>query len=252
MRPLSVRLLRRLTMLGRVRLAARVLPHVPAAGLAWLRAVGWAWRRRLLARPEQHELWISRPDGVHIGGVVHPVPGSRAAVLAVGGSTGGLHGPAWIYPELCARLQSAGITGLRLDYHRPNRLEDCAQDVLAGIHFLERQGVQQVVLLGWSFGGAVVIAAGVRSARVVAVATIGAQTAGTGAVGRLAPRPLLVLHGTADPILPDRCARDLYARAAEPNDLGLYAGDGHGLEHHQTDVLDRLVAWTIGVLQAAG
>ena len=86
MRPLSVRLLRRLTMLGRVRLAARVLPHVPAAGLAWLRAVGWAWRRCLLARPEQHELWISRPDGVHIGGVVHPVPGSRATVLAVGGS----------------------------------------------------------------------------------------------------------------------------------------------------------------------
>ena len=124
--------------------------------------------------------------------------------------------------------------------------------MLAGIHFLERQGVQQVVLLGWSFGGAVVIAAGVRSARVVAVATIGAQTAGTGAVGRLAPRPLLVLHGTADPILPDRCARDLYARAAEPKELGLYAGDGHGLEHHQTDVLDRLVAWTIGVLQAAG
>src|SRR5262252_2651606 len=224
MRPLSVRLRRRLSTQGRVRLAARMLPHVPAAGLAWLRAVGWAWRRRLVARAEQHELWVDRPDGV-----------------PVGGANGGLHGPAWIYPELCARLQSAGITGLRLDYHRPNRLVDCTQDVLAGIHLLERQGAHQVVLLGWSFGGAVVIAAGVRSARVVAVATVGAQTAGTGAVGRLAPRPLLVLHGTADPILPDRCARDLYARAAEPKELGLYAGDGHGLEHHQADVVDRLV-----------
>src|SRR3954471_3199876 len=105
MRPLSVRLLRRLTMLGRVRLAARVLPHVPAAGLAWLRAVGWAWRRRLLARPQQHELWITRPDGVPMGGVVPPVPGSRGAVLGVGGTTGPLHGPAWICPELCAPLQ---------------------------------------------------------------------------------------------------------------------------------------------------
>jgi hypothetical protein len=140
MRPLRVRLLRRLPTLGRVRLAIRQLPHVPAAGLAWLRAVGWAWRSRLVARAEQHELWISRPDGVHVRGLVHPVPGTRAAVLAVGGSTGGLHGPAWIYPELCARLQSAGITGLRLDYYRSNRLEDCTQDVLAGIHFLERQG----------------------------------------------------------------------------------------------------------------
>ena len=85
---------------------------------------------------------------------------------------------------------------------------------------------------------------------VTLVATVGAQTAGTAAVGRLAPRPLLVLHGTADPILPDRCARDLYARAGEPKGLGLYPGDGHGLEHHQTAALDRLVAWTQGVLEA--
>jgi pimeloyl-ACP methyl ester carboxylesterase len=250
MRPFGVQLFRRLPTPAQLRLAMRVLPHVPAASVAWLRALGWAGRRRVFGRIERHELRIARPDAGCVRGVLHPVRGSRAAVLAVGGSTGGLHGPAWIYPELCARLQSAGIAGLRLDYARPNRLEDCTQDVLAGIHFLEEQGSQRVVLLGWSFGGAVVIRAGVQSTRVVAVATVGAQTAGTGAVGRLAPRPLLVLHGTADPILPDRCARDLYARAAEPKELGLYPGDGHGLEHHQTAVLDRLVAWTQGVLRA--
>ena len=247
MRPLGVQLPTQ----AQLRLARRVLPHVPAAGLAWLRAVGWAGRRRVLGRTEQRELWLDRPDGVRVRGVLHPVRSSRAAVLAVGGSTGGLHGPAWIYPELCARLQSAGITGLRLDYRWPNRLEACTQDVLAGIQFLAEQGIERIVLLGWSFGGAVVIRAGVQSARVVAVATVGAQTAGTAAVGRLAPRPLLVLHGTADPILPDRCARDLYARAGEPKELGLYPGDGHGLAHHQTVVLDRLVAWTPGVLQTS-
>ena len=252
MQPLRVRLHRRLPTRGQLRLAVRVLPHVPAAGLARLRAVGWAGRRRAFGRTEERELWVGRPDGVRVRGVLHPARGSRAAVLAVGGSTGGLHGPAWIYPELCARLQSAGITGLRLDYSRPNRLEDCTQDVLAGIRCLERQGIERVVLLGWSFGGAVVIRAGIHSPSVVAVATVGAQTAGTAGVGRLAPRPLLVLHGTADPILPDRCARDLYTRAADPKELGLYPGDGHGLEHHQTDVLDRLTAWTLGALQTAG
>ena len=248
-RSVGVRRLRRLPTRRQLRLVVAVLPHVPAAGLAWLRAVAWAGRRRVLGRTEQYDLWIGRPDGVRVRGVLHPVPGARAALLAVGGSTGGLHGPAWIYPELCARLQSAGVTGLRLDYHWPNHLEACTQDVLAGIHFLEEQGIEHVALLGWSFGGAVVIRAGVGSARVVGVATVGAQTAGTAAVGRLAPRPLLVLHGTADPILPDRCARDLYARAAEPKELGLYVGDGHGLEHHQAEVLDRLVAWVAGVLQ---
>ena len=252
MRPLKVRRLRGLVARSQLRLAVRVLPHVPAAGLAWLRAVGWAGRRRILGRTNQRPLWVHRPDGVRARGVLHPVPGANAALLAVGGSTGGLHGPGWIYPELCARLQSAGISGLRLDYARPNHLEACTQDVLDGIQFLEEQGIERVVLMGWSFGSAVVIRAGVSSARVVAVATVGAQTSGTGAVGRLGPRPLLVRHGTADPILPDRCAWDLYARAAERKELGLYAGDGHGLEHHQTEVLDRLVAWTVGGLQATG
>ena len=252
MRPFGVQLFRRLPTPAQLRLAMRVLPHVPAASVAWLRALGWAGRRRVFGRIERHELRIARPDAGCVRGVLHPVPGTRTAMLAVGGSTGGLHGPAWIYAELCARLQSAGITGLRLDYHWPNNLEACTEDVLAGIQFLEEQGIERVVLLGWSFGGAVVIRAGVRSPRVAAVATVGAQTAGTAGVGRLAPRPLLVLHGTADPILPDRCARDLYAQAAEPKELGLYAGDGHGLEHHQTEVLDRLVTWTVGVLQTTG
>ena len=168
MRPLGVRLFHRLPTRGQLRLAVRVLPHVPAAGLARLRAVGWAGRRRAFGRTEERELWVGRPDGVRVRGMLHPARGSRAAVLAVGGSTGGLHGPAWIYPELCARLQSAGMTGLRLDYRWPNRLEACTQDVLAGIHLLEEHGIERVVLLGWSFGGAVVIRAAVQSARVVA------------------------------------------------------------------------------------
>lgn len=129
-----------------------MLPHVPAAALALLRAVRWGGRRRILGRIEQHGLWLDRPDGVRVRGVLHPVPGTRAALLAVGGSTGGLHGPAWIHAELCARLQPAGITGLRLHYHWPNNLEACTEDVLAGIQFLEEQGIERVVLLGWSFG----------------------------------------------------------------------------------------------------
>ncbi len=52
-------------------------------------------------------------------------------------------------------------------------------------------------------------------------------------VGRLVLRRLLVLHGAADPVLPDRCVRDRYLRAAEPKELRLYVGDGRGLEHHQ-------------------
>jgi hypothetical protein len=80
-----------------------------------------------------------------------------------------------------------------LDYHRPNRLEDCTQDVLAGIQFLEGHGLERVVLLGWSFRGRSSDPTGLRSVRVVAVPTVGAQMAGTTRmIGRVAPRPLLM------------------------------------------------------------
>jgi len=68
---------------------------------------------------------------------------------------------------------------------------------------LGRAGVERVVLVGWSFGSAVVISAGAGSERVVGVATVGSQTYGTNDVGGLSPeKALLLIHGTADRSLP--------------------------------------------------
>ena len=222
------------------------LPHLPHAGLAWLRARARVQARRLwtgAAGGTAVELTIPSPRGP-VRGIIHPAAGARGGLVAVGGSRGGLHGPAWIYEELCARLQAEGVAGLRLDYRRPNHLEECVQDVLAGVALLEQEGIERIVLVGWSFGGAVVITAGALSGRVVGVATVASQTSGTGAVGRLAPRSLLLLHGTADPILPDRCSRDLYARAGEPKELVLYPGGGHGLERYASAMLAKLLDWS--------
>ena len=223
-----------------------LLPHLPHAGLAWLRATAGARARRLWTGAgggAAVELTVGSPRGP-VRGILHPAAGARSGFVAVGGSRGGLHGPAWIYEELGARLQAEGVTGLRLDYRRPNHLAECVHDVLAGVALLEQAGVERVALVGWSFGGAVVITAGALSERVVGVATVASQTAGTGAVGRLAPRSLLLLHGTADPILPDRCSRDLYVRAGEPKELVLYPGGGHGLERYASAMLAKLLDWS--------
>jgi hypothetical protein len=61
------------------------------------------------------------------------------------------------------------------------------------------------------------------------VVTLSTQTYGADLVTELRPRALLLVHGTADTVLPDRCSRDLYALAAEPKELVLYDGAGHGL-----------------------
>lgn len=176
--------------------------------------------------------------------------GGDAAVLWVFGSGGGLGGPAGgVYTRLAGRLRGAGVASLELDYRRPGRLAECVADVTLGIAWLLEQGRPRVVLVGHSFGGAVVITAAGASNTVVAVAALSSQAAGTGAVGALSPRPVLFAHGTTDEILPDACSRDLYARAGEPKQLVLYPGCRHGLDECR-DTLDRdLTAWLDWVIQ---
>ena len=47
------------------------------------------------------------------------------------------------------------------------------------------------------------------------------------AVGRIAPRPLLIIHGEADQAVPLRHARSLYAAAGEPRELWVVPHAGH-------------------------
>ena len=77
----------------------------------------------------------------------------------------------------------------------------------------------------------------------IAVAALSSQSSGTSAVGSLAPRPLLLLHGSADEILPDRASRDIYARAKEPKQLKLYPGCRHGLDQCREELDRDLLAW---------
>jgi len=180
-------------------------------------------------------------------GVLHLVDDARGSVVMVGGAGGGIHGPVNSYEELAARLHEDGVTAFRLEYRRPNYLKECVYDVLAAVDALGHRGIDRVVLVGWSFGGAVVIGAGAASEAVVGVATIASQTYGTKDAGKLSPeKSLLLIHGTADTVLPYHLSQELYARAGEPKELVLYPGDGHGIEHHRSEMLDKLHEWSKG------
>jgi hypothetical protein len=175
----------------------------------------------------------------------HPAPAGDAAVLWVFGAGGGLGGPAGgLYTRLGQRLRSRGIASLELAYRHPGRLADCVRDVLLGLAWLAGEGRRRVVLVGHSFGGAVVITAGAAAGEaVIAVAALSSQTRGTEAAASLSPRPLLVVHGTADEVLPDACSRDIYERARQPKELVLYPGCRHGLDECR-EKLDRdLTGW---------
>lgn len=174
----------------------------------------------------------------------HVATAGDAAVLWVFGAGGGLNGPAGgVYARLGRRLAARGIASLELAYRRPGRLGDCVVDALFGLAWLIGEGRRRVVVVGHSFGGAVAIQVGATAQEVVGVAALSSQNAGTEMVGELAPRPLLVVHGEADEILPDACGRDIHRRAGEPKRLVLYPGCRHGLDQCR-DALDRdLEAW---------
>ena len=181
-------------------------------------------------------------------GVLHPCEDRPGAAVFVGGALGGLDGPAGgLYPRLAAALsppdEANGLSSLRLHYRQPGELQECVLDVLAGVSFLKGIGAREVALVGHSFGAAVVIKAGELSDMVRGVAALSPQLHGTRTVERLAPRSLLLVHGTADSVLDCAASRDIYDRALEPKRLVLYEGAGHALASCAEELFELLRAW---------
>ena len=88
-----------------------------------------------------------------------------------------------------------------------------------------------------------VINAGTLSPGVTTVVAVSSQLAGAHVVAELAPKPLLLIHGTADTVLSDECSRTLYERAGEPKMLKLFDGADHRLSGHGDELLTLVQGW---------
>jgi len=159
--------------------------------------------------------------------ILHPAAEPGRATLCVSGAIGGYDGPATLYARLGLDLPTRGISVARLNYRMPNEFGECVLDTLAALSFLRGTGYQRTAVIGHSFGGAVAINAGTLSPIVSTVVAISSQLAGAHTVGELAPRPLLLIHGTNDTILSHQCSEMLYERAQEPKTMKLFPGAGH-------------------------
>lgn len=197
--------------------------------------------------PPTAEVEIFTPEGV-IKGLLHKADGATGVMIMAPDAGGGLDGPGGLYEPLARQLQKAGITALRIDYREPNDLRESIYDVLASVEAMRQHGAQRIALLGWSFGGAVVITAGAASNLVVGVATIACQNFGAEIVSDLSPKSLLIIHGTDDIETPDQYSRELYSHARQPKELVLYSGGDHDLTQHTGQALDKLRAWSKNLL----
>ena len=61
-------------------------------------------------------------------------------------------------------------------------------------------------------------------------------------IDRIAPRPLLMLHGKDDDLIEEEQAWRLYEKAGEPKDIAIVAGAGHKLRL-SNEAMDTALAW---------
>ncbi len=175
--------------------------------------------------------------------IMHAAENASRSILCVCGAIGGFDGPAMLYPRLGLIMPHIGFAVARMNYRKPNEFDECLLDTVATLTFLKGLGHERAALIGHSFGGAVVINAGTLSPVATAVVAVSSQLAGAHVVGELAPKPLLLVHGTADSVLPDNCSRMLYQRAGEPKMLKLFDGADHRLSGYGDELFSLVQGW---------
>ena len=63
-------------------------------------------------------------------------------------------------------------------------------------------------------------------------------------VGKISPRPVLIVHGDRDDVIPVECAYELYERAKEPKKLLIFKGVNHQIRNSQ-EAMDAVVEWMV-------
>lgn len=166
------------------------------------------------------------------------------AVVYMHGVGGGTQGPSLIYHPLAEELQRSGIASLLIECRHTIDLAECVSDVLACIDYLDKNyGMDKIGLIGWSFGGAVVISAAAADPRVRTVITVASQSFGTKGVARIAPRPILLIHGTGDHTLKYEGSVDIANRAGEQKKLVLFPGADHNISQNKKEMYELVRNW---------
>lgn len=174
---------------------------------------------------------------------------AEEVLVTCGGGMGSLLGPAQgLYHDLGLLLAEEGIATIRVGYRVPNDLDRCVIDVASAVELAAGAGGQRFVVMGHSFGGAVAVQVGVALPdHVVGVVGLSTQSAGCEVAGGLGGRPLLLLHGDRDEILPAACSEVVRAIAGA-GEIVVLEGAGHLLTQAAGELRERLLAWLPSVL----
>jgi len=233
------------------------------------------------------DVWLTAPDGARLHGWHLRAPGTpRGTILHLHGNAENIS----TFIAAVHWLPAAGYDVRMVDYRGYGRSEGVAtidsvhEDArLALRDLLGRPG--PLFVFGQSLGGAAAIHAVAHEparARLSGVIAEGAfssykriarekmnqlwltwpfqypfswllfsdRYAAVDVVGRIAPVPLLIVHGEADEVVPPEHGRRLYAAAREPRELWLVPETGHVAAFTKAENRERLLAFLARHAQA--
>jgi uncharacterized protein len=236
---------------------------------------------------EYEDVLIRTRDGLNLHGWFFPAKGAATGtVLHLHGNAGNLSG----HFQHVAWLPSAGWNVLCFDYRgygrsegKINRSGSIADAHAALDWLLARPGVDpaRIVAFGQSLGGAIGIVLAAQRSEIRGLATDGAfdhyrriarwhilrsplllvlawwvpflmsgEFNPIDFIPQIAPRPVLLMHGTADTVCPVNMARRLYAVAGEPKELWVIDGADHyqAMQEMAGQTHSRLLAFFGGCL----
>lgn len=225
---------------------------------------------------------IPTPDELRLHGWFFPAQGESAGTVLhlhgnAGNITGHFHHVMWLpsagWNVLCWDYRGYGESEGRISR------EGSIIDANAALDYLLRRpdvDANRVVAFGQSLGGAIGIVLTAERPEIKALAVDGAFDSYRGivgwhirrslilslfgwwvprfamrdgfdpidCVGRIAPRPILIMHGSADQVVDPAMARRLYDAAGEPKQLWLVPGADHygAMEDHAEAAHARLLS----------
>jgi dienelactone hydrolase len=165
--------------------------------------------------------------------------GERAVVCVNGGQSAQVAGTwsaslEWLVWRLAPQFPALGFVEVRYRIKSWRRLDDCIEDCRGAIELARQRGAREVVLFGFSMGGAVAIASAGDPA-VREVIGLSPWIPDRLDLATLDGKRLAVIHGSLDAPLPGipgvtpRSSRRGYERARTRGIEGAYAVVGGGL-----------------------
>jgi dienelactone hydrolase len=176
----------------------------------------------------------------------------RTAIIFVTGVDGGFIEPVdEMYSRTALTYVKKNVLSIFVTYRFPGELEPSVNDALAAVSFARARGVKQIALIGWSFGGAVIINTAVQAPEVNTVIGVAPQARDTERVAEFQKQSLILFHSEMDENVPFESSGEILDSAPEyiTKKLVSFPTGDHYLTGMSEQVDAELLPWLDNVIK---